>query len=251
VEFSWTKAHSGLVHNEIADTLATRWVKRTSYCPTNRFDVLPPDTEPEDVLEMRGVDSIITQTDKYDEDVRLLLFTTRAVGYGFGPEEARERADVEFMNFSRNVLGNSSAAVSDDSESDVPQGQDTIAMTGSMNVVQESQEAVKPYGQIIAEQRFGSVTRDEGVHMTTISEGLVDSPAVAPHAWSSSFAQARKEATRQQFSWMTESDQLMEPVPWEHLADAMRRKGEGRFQAIEQRTTEEDVMGSQDQPAPD
>jgi ribonuclease HI len=26
VEFSWVKAHSGIVHNEIADTLATRGV---------------------------------------------------------------------------------------------------------------------------------------------------------------------------------------------------------------------------------
>jgi hypothetical protein len=61
--------------------------------------------------------------------------------------------------------------------------------------------------------------------MTTISEGLVDSPAVAPHAWSSSFAQARREAIRQQameeqFSWMTEADQFvlqlrLEPVPWD------------------------------------
>jgi ribonuclease HI len=39
VEFSWVKAHSGLVHNEVADTLATRGFKGSTYCPTDRFDV--------------------------------------------------------------------------------------------------------------------------------------------------------------------------------------------------------------------
>jgi ribonuclease HI len=34
VEFSWVKAHSGLIHNEIADTLATRGVKGV---PTARY----------------------------------------------------------------------------------------------------------------------------------------------------------------------------------------------------------------------
>jgi ribonuclease HI len=32
VEFSWVKAHSGPIHNEIADELATRGVKGWSYC---------------------------------------------------------------------------------------------------------------------------------------------------------------------------------------------------------------------------
>jgi hypothetical protein len=91
VEFSWVKAHSGLLHNESADTLAARGVKGGSYCPTNRFDVLPPDTEPEDVPEMRGVDPIITQVDEYDEDVHLPPFGTKETSYGFDQEEARER----------------------------------------------------------------------------------------------------------------------------------------------------------------
>jgi ribonuclease HI len=48
VEFAWVKAHSGLLHNEIADTQATRGVNRTSYYPTDWFDELPGDTEQED-----------------------------------------------------------------------------------------------------------------------------------------------------------------------------------------------------------
>jgi ribonuclease HI len=47
IEFTWVRAHSGLRHNEIADTLATRRVKGSSYCLTDWFDELPPDTEEE------------------------------------------------------------------------------------------------------------------------------------------------------------------------------------------------------------
>jgi ribonuclease HI len=35
VQFSWVKAHSGILLNEIADTLATRGDNGSSYCPTN------------------------------------------------------------------------------------------------------------------------------------------------------------------------------------------------------------------------
>jgi hypothetical protein len=120
-----------------------------------------------------------------------------------------------------------------------------------MSIVQDAQEGVKTYGQIIAEQGFGPepVSNDEEGHMATFSEGLVDSRAVAPHAWSSTFAQARREAIRlqameEQFSCIAEADQFMlqlglEPVPGDHFADAVSQKGEGLFQAIEQRATEE------------
>jgi hypothetical protein len=87
--------------------------------------------------------------------------------------------------------------------------------------------------------------------MRVISEGLVDSP---------SFIQARREAIRlqameEQFSWMTEADQYMlhlglEPVPWEHVAEATGQKGESQFQAIEQRVTGKDVLESQEELAP-
>jgi hypothetical protein len=261
VEFSWVKAHPGLIHNEIADTLATRGVRGGSYCPTNRFDELPPDTEPEDVPEARDVDSIVKQVDEYDEDTHLPPFSTKAISYGFNQEEIQEQRDAQFAGFSREVLGNSSSVVSDDSESDVPQSQDTIVMTGDMNVVQEDQEGVKTYDQIIAKQGFAQVTRDEGVHMTPVSEGLYDSPGVAPHGWSSTFTQARREALQlqameDQYSWMTEADQFMfhlglEPVPWEHFEETVSQEGETQFQATEQRASEEDVMGSHEQPASD
>jgi hypothetical protein len=90
------------------------------------------------------------------------------------------------------------------------------------------------------------------VQMTVISPGIVDSPAIAPHAWSTSFAQAGSEAIHQQamdgqFRWMTEADQHMlqlglEPVPWEHVADAVGQKGEAQFLAIEQLASEDQVV---------
>jgi hypothetical protein len=54
---------------------------------------------------------------------------------------------------------------------------------------------------------------------------------------------------------MTEDDQHMfrlglEPVRWEHFAEAVGQKGEGQFQAIEQRASEEQVMQSSEPPTP-
>jgi ribonuclease HI len=40
VEFTWVKAHSGLLRNEIADTLATRGVKGGKYCPLDSVQSL-------------------------------------------------------------------------------------------------------------------------------------------------------------------------------------------------------------------
>jgi ribonuclease HI len=62
IEFTWVKAHSGLIHNEIADTLATRGVKGGTYCPIDWFDKLPPDTEEEDDPSIPATE-VITQTD--------------------------------------------------------------------------------------------------------------------------------------------------------------------------------------------
>jgi hypothetical protein len=78
---------------------------------------------------------------------------------------------------------------------------------------------------------------------------VTDSLAVAPRAWSTSFAQARRDAIRQRameerFSWMTEADQStltmgLEPVPWNQFSDVVARKGKMQFQAIEQRMSGE------------
>jgi hypothetical protein len=42
----------------------------------------------------------------------------------------------------------------------------------------------------------------------------------------------------------------LEPIPWEQLADAISQSGETQFQAIEQRTCEEQVSESGGQPGP-
>jgi hypothetical protein len=119
-------------------------------CPTNWFDVLPPDTEPEDDPEMKGVVPLITQSEEYDDDIHLPEFSTRAIGYGFGEGDARDEEDRTLRHFVNDVLGNSSTPVSDDDmvavasdsppvsdDSDVPQGQDTLVMTSDMTGVQD------------------------------------------------------------------------------------------------------------------
>jgi ribonuclease HI len=90
VEFTWVKAHSGILHNEIADTLATRGVKGTTYCPVSWFDNLPADIETEDDPQTE----IITQTEEFGADEEHLpSFGTVGVVYGFNDEEAAERAE--------------------------------------------------------------------------------------------------------------------------------------------------------------
>jgi hypothetical protein len=126
-----------------------------------------------------------------------------------------------------------------------------------MTVVQEE---VKTYGQYMS-QSFGPAACDDDVHTTVLGPGIVDSPVIAPHAWSTSFAQARSEAIRQQaekewFIWMIEADQHMfqlglEPVPWEQFEEAVSQKDERQFLAMEQRASEEQAMHSPEQPAPD
>jgi hypothetical protein len=117
VEFSWLKAHSGLLHNEIADTLATRGVEGGTYCPTEWFDALPADTETEDDPTLQ-LTEVITQGEEWDEDVHLPPFSTRATGYGFGEEEAEETRDRTFRHFAHVVLDSSSTPVSDDADPD-------------------------------------------------------------------------------------------------------------------------------------
>jgi ribonuclease HI len=79
VQFSWVKAHSRILLNEIADTLTTRRVDSKSDFPRNRFDELPADTEPEDGPELCNMAPVITQTAEWDEDVHVPTFSARAI----------------------------------------------------------------------------------------------------------------------------------------------------------------------------
>jgi hypothetical protein len=121
------------------------------------------------------------------------------------------------------VLDNSSIPVSDaadaDPESDVRQGEDTLVVTGNMTVIDSRLELQEP----VPVPEF---------HLQDRASGVVDMPGpVAPHAWSSTWAQARTEAARLQaeeerFSWMKDADRYMlsmglEAVPWEQFAEAI------------------------------
>jgi hypothetical protein len=71
------------LHNEIADTLATKGVKGSTYCPIDWFDRLPPDTEEED-------DPSIPLSEFGADEEHLPSFGTRARVYGFNEEETAE-----------------------------------------------------------------------------------------------------------------------------------------------------------------
>jgi hypothetical protein len=145
------------------------------------------------------------------------------------------------------VLDNSSTSVSDDAdadpESDVQQGEDTLVVTGNMTVIDSGSELPEP-------------APVPEFHLQDGTSGVVDMPRpVAPHAWSSTWAQARLQAEEERFSWMKDADRYMlsvgfEPAPWEQFTEAISQTGESQFQAIEQRTCEEQVNESGEQPGP-
>jgi hypothetical protein len=116
VEFTWVKAHSGLLHNEVADTLATRGVKGGTYCPVSWSDVLPADTETEDDPNIPQTE-LITQTEEFGaDDEHLPSFGTPAVVYGLDEEEAAERAEEReqsIQQFLKDQHDESSTPVSD------------------------------------------------------------------------------------------------------------------------------------------
>jgi hypothetical protein len=105
IEFTWVNAHSGLIHNEIADTLATRGVKGSTYCPINWLDQLPPDTEEEDDPSIPPSEAI-TQTEEFGADEEHLpSFGTPAIVYGFNEEEAREAEEERERGIRRLLHG--------------------------------------------------------------------------------------------------------------------------------------------------
>jgi ribonuclease HI len=157
IEFTWVKAHSGLIHNEIADTLATKGVKGTTYCPIDWFDKLPPDTEEEDDPTIPPSE-VIMQTDEFgaDDEHRPEL-GTRAKVYGFNEEEAAEvaeaaeeavRAEQEaerersIRHFLHDPCDNSSTTVTDDEDLSNTGG--TLVITPEMTVVNDGSDQPEP-----------------------------------------------------------------------------------------------------------
>jgi ribonuclease HI len=195
IEFTWVKAHSGLLHNEIADTLATRGVKGSSYGPTDWFDKLPPDTEEEDDVSI-PISEVITHRDEFGADEEQLPSSgTRATVYGFNAEEAAEAVEVaeatmlaeaektrerEFRHFAHEVLDISSRSVTEDE--DFRTEVDAVVISSGMTLVDGADAFPEPQdeeGFQFQEGRVGPVAIPE---------------SIAPHAWSSTWAQARAEA---------------------------------------------------------
>jgi ribonuclease HI len=141
IEFTSVKAHSGILHNEVADTLAKRGVKGTSYCPVNWFDQLPPDTEEEDDPSIPPTE-VITQTEEFGADEEHLPSNgTQATVYEFNKEEAEEWAEERergIRHFLYEQRGNSSTPVTDDE--DYSHAQDTIMTNSGWRMVDDGLE---------------------------------------------------------------------------------------------------------------
>jgi ribonuclease HI len=265
IEFTWVKPHSGILHNEIADTLATRGVKGTTYCPINWFDQLPEDTETEDDLNIPPTE-IITQTDEFGADEEHLpSFGTLAVVHGLNNEEAAEREeerDRSIRHFLYEQCGNSSTPVSEDEEFHEPNGTVLIqnGWTALGNGGPEQDQILDSDGNVqrgnsrwsmVEEEQMQNQESDFSLQIRRESEsGPPDS--VAPSPWSSSWAQARAEAQHrrefeERFSWMKEADTYMlslglEPYPWDKFAEEIEKTGEMEFQAIEQRANAQHLL---------
>jgi ribonuclease HI len=254
IESTWVKAHSGIIHNEIANTLATKGVKDSTYCPIDWFDKLPADTEEEDGPSIPPSE-VITQTDEFGADEEHLpSFGTPAIVYGFNDEEAAERAEEERERGIRHFLpvmcDNSSTPVTDDEDmGNMGNPRDVVLIAPGMTVEDSGSEQHEP-------------PQEQGFSFQVGHVGPVDMPeSVAPSPRSSTWAQARAEAQQRReaevrFSWMRDSDLQMltmglEPYAWDHFAEAASHSGETQFQAIEQRTCSEEVLETGEPPGPD
>jgi hypothetical protein len=257
------KAHSGLLDNEVADTLATRGVKGGSYCPVSWFDILPEDTETEDDPNI-PTSEVITQTEEFGADEEHLPQNgTTAVVYGFNEEEAaeiQEERERGVQQFAHDFLGKSSAEGSEDEGVSNP-GEIPITTRGWSLVkgsdgdrnlsympwreqnVPVDDEAGREQEQLQSSECHIRVRRGIGEE-----EEITD----ARSAWSNSWAQAQAEARQiremeERFSWMTEADKGMlntglEPFPPDQFADAIANSGETEFMVFEQRGNGGDVL---------
>jgi ribonuclease HI len=204
IEFTWVKAHSGILHNEIADTLATRGVKGNTYCPINWCDQLPDDTETEDDPNTPPTE-VITQTEEFGADEEHLpSFGTPAVVYGFNDEEAAERVeerDRSIRHFLYEQRGNSSTPVSEDEEFHEPNWtvliQNGGAALGNGGPEPQDQDQEPEVNSQWGNSRWTTVEEEQeqnqepdfSLQIRRENEEMMTN-SVAPSPWSSSWAQA-------------------------------------------------------------
>jgi ribonuclease HI len=229
IELTWVKAHSGILHNEVADTLATRGVKGTTYCPINLFDQLPPDTEEEDDSSIPPTE-VITQTDEFGaDDEHLPSYGTQAIVHEFNKEEAEEWAEERergIRHFLYEQCENSSTPVTDDE--DHSHAKDTVVTTSGWKAIAEG-----PEQQESPQRTCFSIQVGEA--------GNIDIPESMTHSpWSSDLKLSKEDseqrrALEDRFGWMTDADlptltMGLEPYPWEQFAEVIRghRSGSSR-----------------------
>jgi hypothetical protein len=176
------------------------------------------------VFDAQGTVPDITQTDEWDEDVHLPSFSSRVTSLGLEAHEAQDRAESTFDRFSRDVLVNSSAAMSDDS--DGPQGEHIPVMMSGMRTVSDKEQEERGESQL----------------------EVVTLPMIEFKPWSGNWtwpqaleADRREKAEGQAFD--LEFGRMKEaghPVTWERLISNAERSGDLCFKAIESRKPPED-----------
>jgi hypothetical protein len=194
---------------------------------------------------------VITQTEEFGADEEHLpSYGTPAVVYGLNDEGAEELAEGRergIRHFLYETCDNSSTPVTDDE--DVSGTGDTVVIPSRWALVDDGSKQQEP-------------PQEPGFSLQVGHVGAVEMrESVAPSPWSSTWVQARAESEQQlaleeRFKWMTDADLQMltmglEPYPWEEFAEAISRTQEWKFQAIEQRACEEEVMQKGIPPGPD
>jgi hypothetical protein len=171
------------------------------------------------VLDAGGVVQVITQTSEWVDETQPPTFSARVVSLGLEQDEKQDIDDSEFRNFARNVLGNSSTPVSDDS--DVQQGEDTVVMTGETQVVPDEKSTSEAAAQPTFEFKpwSGNWTRPQALEADRRQK-------------------TERLAFQQEFGWMREADHCLighgpHQVTRERFISNAEQSGDLHFKAIE------------------
>jgi hypothetical protein len=174
----------------------------STYCPTNRLDVLPADTEEEDDPAIPSTE-VITQTYEFGaDDEHLPSFGTPALVFGFNEEEAAEPEEEwkrGIRQFAHDLLGNSSE-------------DEGFGETGGMVVISHKMTVVDDGSEPPVPEPPQEPPQEQGFSLQVGHVGPIDIPeADARSPWSSTWIQAREEARQrreaeERFSWMKEAD---------------------------------------------
>jgi hypothetical protein len=103
VEFTWVRAHSGILLNECADQLVTMGVQGATYCPLRLIETPPDEIESQEGFVMDYKD--IAQWEDWDDLDHLPRNSFRAESAGLAVDEELDHQAELFRRFAQAVLG--------------------------------------------------------------------------------------------------------------------------------------------------